>query len=172
MIYVINRAQMNAAGRPIVDLQGFSMLVKFGAESLFGFLPKQAKEIAAKAEKTVDDIPSKLLANPKAQGILKTLLNETYDHLCTDLVKAHQDFRGKESKCEKDRLIHGNVTEQKQQEFDNAKRLYERLLSIVTTLSDATGAAVPELKVRFHVFIALCGCSLVFYHFLSSLFLA
>lgn len=140
-------AQMNAQGKPIVDLQGVSTLVKYGSELLFGFLPKQAAELAAKAEKRLEDFPSKLLANTKVQTILRNLLTETYDNLCNDLVQAHQDFRSKESKCEKDKLIHGNVTEQKQADYDYAKKLYEKLLSIVTVLSDATGAAVPELKV-------------------------
>lgn len=145
------RAQMNSAGRPIVDLQGFSMLVKFGAETLFGFLPKQAKDIALKAEKSLEELPNKQLVSAKVQGILRTLLTETYEHLCADLVKAHKDFRTKESKFEKDKLIHGSITEQKQQEYDQAKRLYERLLSIVTTLSDSTGASVPELKVVSYI---------------------
>lgn len=125
------------------------MMVKFGAETLFGYLPKNAKEIATKSEKKIEDIPSKLLVSAKVQGILKSLLTETYDHLCADLVKVHQDFRTKESKCEKDKLIHGNVTEQKQQEFEQVKKLFERLLSIVTALSDSTGASVPELVVSF-----------------------
>jgi hypothetical protein len=44
-------------------------------------------------------------------------------------------------------LIHGTITEQKQAELDGAKRLFEKLYSAVTALSEATGEEVPLLEV-------------------------
>lgn len=138
---------MNASGKPITDLMGVSTLVKYGSELLFGYPPRNFPELAARAEKKLEELPVKCLTNSKVSGILRNLLNETYDMLCNDLKAAHKDFRSKESKYEKDKVIHGSVTEQKQMEFDYAKRLFEKLLSVVTVLSESTGMPIPELKV-------------------------
>ena len=50
---------------------------------------------------------------------------------------------------EKEVAIHGGtVMEAKQAELDNAKRIYERILSTVTTLAECLNKEVPVLEVQ------------------------
>jgi hypothetical protein len=130
-----------------MDLQGLSTFVKYGYECLFGYLPRKVVETVTRGGRVMSDIPVKLFVSVKVSGDLKMLLAEAYSALCLDLVKSHSDFRQKEIKFEKDRLIHGSLSEQKQQELDYAKRLYEKLLSVVTSIAECNGEKVPELMV-------------------------
>jgi uncharacterized membrane protein YheB (UPF0754 family) len=137
-----------------VDLLGLGTLVKYGSETLFGYVPKKVSDLAAKLGKKVSDMPLKVLTSDKVQEELRATLQFTYEQLSIDLVAAHKAYRTKEAKMEKDKLIHGNITEQKQQDFDAARKLYEKLLSIVTTLSECIGQAMPVLEVRHNC----CSC--------------
>ena len=131
-----------------VDLQGIGTLVKYGSETIFGYMPKKMSELSSKLGKTASDMPIKALCSVKVQEDLRNTLSDTYRQLSEDLIAAHKAYRTKETKMEKDRLIHGSITEQKQLEFDNAKKLFEKLLSIVTTLSECIGQDMPSLEVH------------------------
>jgi hypothetical protein len=140
-------------GRGAIDIQGLSTFVKYGSEILLGFPPKKLSDIMKKipslpkSATTSADLPIKLLASPAKSTEMKALLMETFQTICNDLVEAHKQFRTKEMKFEKDRLLHGTLTEQKQQEYDSSKKLYEKLLSVATSLSESIGEPIPELKV-------------------------
>jgi hypothetical protein len=157
-----------------VDLLGLGTLVKYGSETLFGYVPKKVSDLAAKLGKKVSDMPLKVLTSDKVQEELRTTLQSTYEQLSIDLVAAHKAYRTKEAKMEKDKLIHGNITEQKQQDFDAARKLYEKLLAIVTTLSECIGHAMPVLEVRHNCCSCVCSCAdkseLVGCHILQNLF--
>lgn len=152
----------NAANaKPTADLQGLTVFVKYGSEYLLGYVPKKIQEIANKAEKSMEELPVKLLASSKHAADMRMLLSETYDKLCEHLIKAHKDYRIKEVKYEKDKLIHGQLNDSKQQEYENCKKLYERFLSIVTTLSECTTEKMPELVVsglNDYLVLDLCLC--------------
>jgi uncharacterized membrane protein YheB (UPF0754 family) len=139
-----------------VDLLGLGTLVKYGSETLFGYVPKKVSDLAAKLGKKVSDMPLKVLTSDKVQEELRTTLQSTYEQLSIDLVAAHKAYRTKEAKMEKDKLIHGNITEQKQQDFDAARKLYEKLLAIATTLSECIGQAMPVLEVRHNCCRCVC----------------
>jgi hypothetical protein len=145
-----------------VDLLGLGTLVKYGSETLFGYVPKKVSDLAAKLGKKVSDMPLKVLTSDKVQEELRTTLQSTYEQLSIDLVAAHKAYRTKEAKMEKDKLIHGNITEQKQQDFDAARKLYEKLLAIVTTLSECIGQAIPVLEVKLIAVVedVRCGANL------------
>ena len=138
----------------MIDLQGLSTFVKYASEILLGFPPKKLLDIMKKIPSlpktsvASSDLPIKLLSSPKTSSEMKTMLLETFQTICHDLVEAHKQFRVKEAKFEKDRLLHGSLTEQKQIEFDNSKKLYEKLLSVATSLAEAIGEPIPELKVN------------------------
>jgi hypothetical protein len=135
-----------------VDLQGIGTLVKYGSETVFGYKSRKLLDLAAKAGKKVESLPVKVLTSAKVQEDLRSALQDCYQQLCTDLDAAHKAYRAREVKMEKDRLIHGSITEQKQTEFDNAKKLYEKLLSIVTTLSECMVQDMPVLEVSVVLF--------------------
>lgn len=130
-----------------VDLQGLGTMVKYGSEALFAYVPRKMAELASKTGRTTESMPVKAIVLPKVAAELRAMLHETYQQLCGDLVVAHQSFRTKEAKMEKDKLIHGTITETKQQEFDNAKKLYEKLFSIVSTLAECISQEMPALEV-------------------------
>ena len=71
---------------------------------------------------------------------------ETYNNLCDALVKAHHTYRTKEKKFEKDKSLHGSLTEEKTLELDTSKKFFEKMFSSVTTLSESIGHDVPELR--------------------------
>ena len=130
-----------------MDLQSLGTLVKYGSEVLFGYVPRKLADLASKAGQKVEEMPVKLIAAVKVATELRTMLDDTYQQLSTDLETAHKSYRSKETRLEKDKLIHGTITEQKQQEFDYAKKLYEKLFSIVTTLSECMACEMPTLEV-------------------------
>ena len=93
------------------------------------------------------EMPIKLLASQKTHSEMRSEVSEVYKQLTADLSKAHADYRSKEKRNEKDKLIHGTITDQKQSELDGAKRLFEKLFAAVSGLSEATGGEMPALEV-------------------------
>jgi hypothetical protein len=93
-------------------------------------------------------MPVKVLASQRALSEMKAEVSEAYQQLTKDLVKSHKDYKSRERKNEKDKMIHGSITEQKQGELDGAKRLFEKLFAAVGGLSDATGGDMPILEVE------------------------
>jgi hypothetical protein len=91
-------------------------------------------------------MPVKLLASPKAHLEMGKEVSEAYQQLTKDLVQAHRDYKLKERKNEKDKLIHGTISEQKQAELEGGKRLFEKLFAAVSSLSEATGGDMPVLE--------------------------
>jgi hypothetical protein len=123
---------------------------------LLGYIPRKITELVAKAENKAlaESIQTRSFASLKTVVELRTLINETYQQISHDLVKAHKVFRTKEAKFEKDKVIHGSLTEQKQQDFDLSKKLFEKLFGVVTSLSEVTGESIPVLEV-FLLFIII-----------------
>lgn len=136
------------AGKQSVDLLGLGTFFKYGCEILIGFTPRNIASIAKKAGKTLADIPSKLLAGQSANKEMQAITLEIYSQLCQDLLKASKDYKSKEKKFEKDKLLHGSTTEQKQADLENAKRLFEKLYATVLGFAECSEFDLPELIVR------------------------
>lgn len=49
---------------------------------------------------------------------MNTEVLDAYTQLTKDFLKSHRDFKAKEKRNEKDKLIHGTIMEQKQIELD------------------------------------------------------
>lgn len=130
-------------------MQGLGTLVKYGSETIFGYPPRKLLDLAAKTGKAPESMPVKAIVNGKVGAELRGLLSEAFASLSSDLIGAHQSYRTKETKLEKDKLIHGSITEQKQQEFDYCKKLFEKLFSIVSTLAECMAQEIPVLEVHF-----------------------
>ena len=136
------------SGKQSVDLSSLGTLVKYGSEVLFGFIPRKVQYIVRAAGKSTADVPSKLLVDPKLSLEMRELITETYTQLSSDLVAAHKNYKKLEKKLEKDKLLHGSITEQKQNDFDQAKRLFEKLHSTVVGLAECSEFEVPTLEVQ------------------------
>ena len=136
----------NAKG--IIDLLGISTFVKYASEVLCGYPPKRAIDLYTRYGQSIPtDLPLKCLTSSKIMHDFQDLLSDTYTLLTTDLIKAYQDYMSKSKRFEKDRLIHGTLSEQKQQDYDNAKKLYEKLFNIVSGLSECLSLKMPDLQV-------------------------
>lgn len=120
--------------------------VKYGSETLLGFASRRVHQLARQAGENVSAMPVKLLVTASVHAEMRAEVLEVFDQLCTDLVKSHKEFKRQERRAEKDKLLNGSVSEQKQAELDNAKRLFEKLSSAVTGLSEALGRDPPELE--------------------------
>ena len=141
-----------AGPRTQMDIHGLATFAKYGSEILMGFPSRKIIDLAQKAEKPLAEMPIRVIASPAGRTEMRQIMTETYEQLCTDIVKYHKEYRTREQKAEKDKLIHGSVTEQKLAELEQSKRIFERLLSIVTTLSECMGEAMPVLEVRCVMF--------------------
>ena len=151
-----------AGGLPInkkfADLQGLAVFAKYGAEALLGFCPPKVLATAQAAGKPIDvstlsladmmadSCPIKLVSSSVTCEALREQLQPAYDQLTFDLIAAHKDLRQKERRFEKDALLHGNLSEEKQQQLDTASKFYEKLFSVVQNLSESTGAPMVELQ--------------------------
>ena len=92
-------------------------------------------------------MPIKLLASHKAHLEMSAEVSTVYQQLTIDLAKAHRDYKSRERRNEKDKLIHGSITDQKLVDLEGAKRLFEKLFAAVSGLADATGGVMPALEV-------------------------
>jgi hypothetical protein len=92
-------------------------------------------------------MPVFLLANPAYALELRNEIYEIYNQVCSEVVKAYKEYKKKEKKMENDRLVFGTLSEQKQSEWDHAKKLFERLLSVATAMSESLGEDMPVLEV-------------------------
>lgn len=128
---------------------GLSTFVKYGAEILLGLPSKSLKNLARTTGKDVHDMPMFIAVSSSIANEMRSHVLNVYEEVSSELLKSHKDYKRKERRAETDRLIHGNLTEQKQAEWDAAKKMFERLLGVVTTIAESLGEDVPVLKVNY-----------------------
>ncbi|CAM9207771.1 unnamed protein product, partial [Ectocarpus fasciculatus] len=142
-----------AGGQPKrsgVDVAGLVTFVKYAAEPLLGHVSKKTLELVAAAGSAADGLhtlgvqPCIITAGTSRD--LNQLVREAADNMSNDLVKAFAEFKRCEKKSEKDAVIHGSLTEQKQQELTDLRKLYEKLLSAVTSICECLDLGMPLLK--------------------------
>lgn len=139
---------MSSNKPPPLDLLGLGTLVKYGSEVLFGYQPRKIVDLASRLNKPLPSMPSKQSSSAKVKDELCGLINQSYDSFATELMHVHKVYRAKESRIEKDKLIHGgSLSEAKQTELEQAKKQYDKYLSIVTILSESMGEQMPLLEV-------------------------
>lgn len=137
----------NTTGKALaIDMLSLGTFVKYGCEILLGFTPRKLLSLAQAAGTPVSDVPVKLLIPTALSEEMRNLVTDTYSQLCDELLKAHKEYRSMERRFEKDKLMHGSITEQKQQDLDAAKKQFEKLQSTVIGLAECADFDVPELK--------------------------
>lgn len=125
--------------RPI-DLMGISTFVKYGSESLLGFPSKTAKSILRSVSlDQVENYPavSLQLCSNEVSKELKDMVMEVWTNLNHELEKAFKDLKKKEKKADNDKLVHGTLSDQKTIELETARKLFERLFTMASTLSES-----------------------------------
>lgn len=139
---------MSSNRPPPLDLLGLGTLVKYGSEVLFGYQSRKVVDLASRLNKPLPSMPSKQSSSAKVKDELCGLINQSYDSFVAELMHVHKLYRAKESRIEKDKLIHGgSLSETKQTELEQAKKQYDKYLSIVTILSESMGEQMPLLEV-------------------------
>jgi regulator of nonsense transcripts 2 len=137
-----------APSNQVLDLVGLVSFVKYGAETLFGYIPKKVLSICKDANKEPSEVALKVVASSSCQAEMKIILSEVYEQLCKDVIEAHKDLVGKEQRFEKDKVLHGSLSEAKQAELEGTKRLFEKLMSAVTSISECSGDPLPRLLIE------------------------
>jgi ribosome-associated translation inhibitor RaiA len=134
-----------------MDLSGLTVFVKYGSELFFGTLPAKVTAMLQASGEEVDDAlrlsVSKQIVPPAAAADMNAQIDDAFDQLSTDLVKLYKQYKSLDAKLEKEKLVNGSLSEAKQTELDNAKRIYERILSTVTSLADCLAKEAPVLEV-------------------------
>ena len=134
-----------------MDLSGLAVFVKYGSEYFFGKVPSKVATLLQSAGKDGDDefrlSVSKQVVPVAASAEMNALIDDAYAQLSTDLVKLYKQYKSLDAKMEKEKVVSGVLSEAKQTELDNAKRIYERILSTVTSLADCLVKDVPVLEV-------------------------
>lgn len=144
------RSKQGGGGKGAVDVSGLVTFIKYAAEPLLGHISKKTLALIAAAGSSANDIDSlgirPGITSAKISRELGQLVAEAADNMCMDLVKAFAEFKRCERKSEKDTVIHGALTEQKQQELNDLRKLYEKLLSAATSICECLDLDVPALK--------------------------
>lgn len=130
-----------------LDLMSLSTFIKYSSESLLGLASKSSKALARIAGHPLENIPLNIATTESASSELRDFIVDIYQQLCAELVKSHKEYHKKEKKSEKDRLIHGALTEQKQLELDQSKRIFEKLFTVLTGIAESLGEDLPALEV-------------------------
>ena len=152
LVKLLRKITCKSKGSPspnqAVDLVGLTSFVKYGTESVFGYTPKRIISLCQEAHRDISDFPLSSFTSPSVRNELKMIIHEVYEQLCQDLTEAHKDLMSKERRFEKDRVLHGSLSEAKQAELDTARRLFDKLMSAATSLSESTGDPLPRLQVE------------------------
>ena len=142
-------------GKAGLDVAGFVTFVKYAAEPLLGRMSKKTLALLAAAGSSEDDIGKSGLGpgitTPRMSQELGLLVTDAAENMCMDLVKAFAEFKDYEKTSEKYTAIHGSLTEKKQQELDSHRKLYEKLLSAVTSITECLNMEMPVLKEKAEV---------------------
>lgn len=104
-----------------------------------------------KANKPINEMPTKTISTIKVREQFCNLISNAYNELSIEIIQLHKSYRNKESRAEKDKLIHGSLTEARQAELEQTKKAYDKLLSIVSILSECTNEPMPVLEVSIEV---------------------
>lgn len=154
-------APVAAINKKLADLQGLVTFVKFGHELILGYpttrqlaaataasggaVDVAGVSVASLAAQKVPNLPVSLFATERTCEVARTLVLAAFEQLAGDLTGAHKDLRTKEKRFEKERLLHGSLTEAKQTTLDAAQRFFERLLPVVQSLSECLYQEMPEM---------------------------
>ena len=129
-----------------IDLAGLQVFIKFASEILAGYTSSSLLALARQAGVKIEEIPSKCLTTSACCRELQMLIEDVYLTICGGLQQAHKDLCNRRKKSEKDIGMHGNLSEAKQMEMDQAEKLYEKLLAACQTVADASGKELPILE--------------------------
>ena len=147
-----------AINKKFADLQGLTVFVKYGSEILLGYCPPKMQAVCIAAGKPLetstlsfveimsDECPIKLLTSSLTCKTIREQLQPAFDQLSEDLVASHKDLQKKKIRFEKDYLLHGSLSEEKQQQLDLASKFFEKLLSVVQSLCESMGVPMVELQ--------------------------
>jgi regulator of nonsense transcripts 2 len=138
------------AGPGGVDVAGLVTFVKYAAEPLLGHVSKKTLGLVAAAGSSAAELEGMglrtSLASPKVTAELGQLVSDAAENMSLDLVKTFAEFKRCEKRSEKEAAIHGSLTEAKQAELNGLRKLYEKLLSAVTSLCECLDIDPPVLR--------------------------
>ncbi|KAF9340436.1 hypothetical protein BGZ91_002062 [Linnemannia elongata] len=143
-----------AGDRDHVNLPIVLTVLKIHGKDLTGITPRKAKTAgdgkdAEPKASTAEDTgsgQSDTYVSPTQQQLFKTLFSEYYKSLEAHLVRDHKELKRVERKNEASLFSRGELSEERQQQFEKQFRAFEKLSTSTQSVADALDVDVPILK--------------------------
>ncbi|KAF9322104.1 hypothetical protein BG003_006949 [Podila horticola] len=129
-------------------------VLKMHGKDLTGISPRKAKsgtdgkdgEGKAVASEEPVDTTSENVVPVSQQVLFKTLFVDYYKSLETHLVRDHKELKKQERKNEASLFSRGELSEERQQQFEKQFKAFEKLSNSTQSVADALDMDVPVLK--------------------------
>ncbi|KAF9145512.1 hypothetical protein BGX30_008510 [Mortierella sp. GBA39] len=143
-----------AGDRDHVNLPIVLTVLKIHGKDLTGITPRKAKTAgdgkdAEPKTSTAEDTSSgqsDAYVSPTQQQLFKTLFSEYYKSLEAHLVRDHKELKRVERKNEASLFSRGELSEERQQQYEKQFKAFEKLSTSTQSVADALDVDVPILK--------------------------
>ncbi|KAF9403150.1 hypothetical protein BGX21_006677 [Mortierella sp. AD011] len=143
-----------AGDKDHVNLPILLTVLKIHGKDLTGIVPRKSK--ASGEGKDSDSKPSGVeeaavapsdnIVSPPQQQFFKTMFVEYYKSLESHLVHDHKELKKQERKNEASLFSRGELSEERQQQFEKQFKAFEKLSTSTQTVADALDMDMPILK--------------------------
>ncbi|KAF9908195.1 hypothetical protein EC991_010121 [Linnemannia zychae] len=143
-----------AGDKDHVNLPIVLTVLKIHGKDLTGIIPRKAKPAgdgkdAEPKTSTAEDVSSgqpDTYVSPTQQQLFKTLFSEYYKSLEAHLVRDHKDLKKVERKNEASLFSRGELSEDRQQQYEKQFKAFEKLSTSTQSVADALDMDIPILK--------------------------
>ncbi|KAF9920881.1 hypothetical protein FBU30_009178 [Linnemannia zychae] len=143
-----------AGDKEHVNLPIVLTVLKIHGRDLTGIVPRKAKtasdgkdsELKATATEDANSGQPDTYVSSAQQQLFKTLFLEYYKGLETHLIRDHKDLKKVERKNEASLFSRGELSEERQQQYEKQFKAFEKLSTSTQTIADALDVEFPVLK--------------------------
>ncbi|KAF9209638.1 hypothetical protein BGZ59_010023, partial [Podila verticillata] len=143
-----------AGDKDHINLPIVLTVLKIHGKDLTGISPRKAKSGAdgkdaegkAVASEEPVDVASENVVPASQQALFKTLFVDYYTSLEIHLVRDHKELKKQERKNEASLFSRGELSEERQQQFEKQFKAFEKLSNSTQSVADALDMDVPVLK--------------------------
>ncbi|KAF9379387.1 hypothetical protein CPB97_008981, partial [Podila verticillata] len=143
-----------AGDKDHINLPIVLTVLKIHGKDLTGISPRKTKpgadgkdaEGKAVASEEPVDVASENVVPASQQALFKTLFVDYYTSLEIHLVRDHKELKKQERKNEASLFSRGELSEERQQQFEKQFKAFEKLSNSTQSVADALDMDVPVLK--------------------------
>ncbi|KAG0357792.1 hypothetical protein BG005_003099 [Podila minutissima] len=146
--------ELLAGDKDHINLPIVLTVLKMHGKDLTGISPRKTKsgtdgkdgEGKASASEEAVDATSENVVPASQQALFKTLFVDYYKSLETHLVRDHKELKKQERKNESSLFSRGELSEERQLQFEKQFKAFEKLSNSTQSIADALDMDVPVLK--------------------------